>query len=215
MQRMLVSEEINAYAEQFSTPENEVLAALNAETNAHIARPVMLSGHLQGAFLAMVSKMTRPSRILEIGTYTGYSAICLAQGLAAGGRLDTLELDEGLKEIAARSIASAGLSDVIHCHFGKAAELIPELIGTFDLVFIDADKRNYALYFDLVIDRVPSGGIVLADNVLFHGEVLLPEEEQSKSARALHDFNRKIKDDPRVEVVMLPLRDGISVIRKK
>lgn len=214
MTKMLVSEEINAYAERFSSPENEVLQALSRETDAHVGRSQMLSGHLQGGFLAMISHMVRPKRILEIGTFTGYSAICLAQGLAEDGVLDTLELDEGLKDIAARHFRAAGVADRVRTHFGKAADIIPQLEGTFDLVFIDADKKGYVHYFDLVIGRMPVGGIILADNVLFNAEVVLPAEEQGNTARALHAFNEKIKEDPRVEQVLLPLRDGITIIRK-
>lgn len=214
MSHMFVSEALNAYAEQYTSPESAVLAALNQETNEQVAGSVMLSGHLQGAFLSMISKLVHPHRILEIGTYTGYSAICLAQGLQEGGHLDTMELDQKLADIAARHFREAGVADRIRPHFGKAAELIPQLEGTFDLVFIDADKQGYPQYFDLVIDRMPLGGVILADNVLFHGEVILPEAEQSKSARAIHAFNEKIKEDRRVEQVVLPIRDGIALMRK-
>lgn len=158
--------------------------------------------------------MVKPLHVLEIGTYTGYSAICLAQGLQPGGRLITIDINEELEEMAFRYICDAGLEGKISQLIGKAADIIPGLDGTFDLVFIDADKTNYNLYYDLVFDKVPIGGFILADNVLYEAEVLLPQEEQSKNAKAMHAFNEKVKSDNRVEQVLLPLRDGIMIVRK-
>ncbi len=214
MTKLLLSKALNDYAEAFTTPESSVLAKLNRETNMKVEQAVMLSGHLQGAFLAMVSNMVQPMHVLELGTYTGYSAICLAQGIKKGGQLHTIDINEELKDMSFSYFCNAGLEEIIIQHVGKAADIIPELEYDFDLVFIDADKPNYNLYYDLVFDKVPVGGYILADNVLFEGDVLLPENEQSKNARAMHAFNKKIKEDDRVEQVLLPLRDGLMLIRK-
>lgn len=214
MTKLLISKEIDQYTAEYTTPETKTLAALNRETNMKVPLPVMLSGHIQGAFLQMVSHMVRPKQVLEIGTFTGYSAICLAQGLQEGGHLYTIDINEELEDICFRYFCEAGLEGKITQHIGNAADIIPRLEGSFDIVFIDADKQNYGLYYDLVIDNVPVGGIILADNVLFDGEVILPEEEQSKNARAMHAFNNKVRDDHRVEQLLLPLRDGIMMMRK-
>ena len=214
MTKVLLPLALQQYAEHFTTKEDEVLKELNEETYEHIGRPHMLSGHLQGALLQMLSCMIHPKRILEIGTYTGYAAICLAKGLSEDGVLHTIELDENLKEIANRYFIKAGLQDKIKQHIGKAADIIPTLNETFDLVFIDADKKNYGLYYDLVFDKIPIGGIIIADNVLFNGEVILPEQEQGKFAKAIHAFNEKLLNDNRVEQVLLPVRDGILIVRK-
>ena len=214
MTKVLLPLAIQQYAEQFTSQEEEVLQQLNEETHEKIGRPQMLSGHLQGALLQMLSCMIRPKRILEIGTYTGYSTICLAKGLGDDGKLHTIELDENLKEMASNFFMKAGLQEKIVQHIGKAADIIPTLNERFDLVFIDADKKNYGLYFDLVFDKMPVGGFILADNVLFNGEVILPEQEQSKFAKAIHQFNEKLLFDNRVEQVFLPVRDGIMVVRK-
>jgi caffeoyl-CoA O-methyltransferase len=205
---------LDEYAEHYTSTEGAVLAALNRETNIKRGDAVMLSGHMQGAFLQMVSSMVRPRRILEIGTYTGYSAICLAQGLHPDGHLHTIEQDEELEAIAAAYFDKAGLQHKITQHIGSAADLIPELNEMFDLVFIDADKVNYSVYYDLVFDKVNVGGYILADNVLYAGEVILPEEQQSKNAKAIQYFNDRVKSDDRVVHFLLPLRDGIQVIRK-
>jgi caffeoyl-CoA O-methyltransferase len=214
MSQTLVSTAINDYAENFTTPETTALAELNRETNMKVEIPQMLSGHLQGAILQAVSCMIRPKRVLEIGTYTGYSAICLAKGLTTDGILHTIDINEELKDMCFRYFCKAGLEDKIKQHIGKAAEIIPHLDESFDLVFIDADKQNYSLYYDLVFDKVRVGGFILADNVLYDGEVVLPDSEQSKNARALHAYNQKIKADGRVEHVLLPVRDGIMITRK-
>jgi predicted O-methyltransferase YrrM len=210
----LLSKSLNDYAEKFSTPETQVLAKLNRETNVKVEMPVMLSGHLQGEILRMISCMVKPKRILEVGTYTGYSAICLASGLAEEGHLHTIDINEELEDMAFRYFCAAGLDKKITQHIGKAAEIIPTLEEKFDLVFIDADKQNYHLYYDLVFDKMPVGGFILADNVLYDGEVILPGEEQSKNARAIHAFNEKVRKDNRVEHVLLPVRDGIMIVRK-
>lgn len=214
MTRVLLPEEINKYAEDFTTEETDVLKKLNRETHLKVSLPVMLSGHLQGAVLEMMSHMISPQRVLEIGTYTGYSAICMAKGMAKDGHLHTIDINEELEDMCFRYFCEAGFEKQITQHIGTAAEVLPTIEEDFDMVFIDADKVNYALYYDLVFDRVNVGGYILADNVLYEGQVVLDEKEQSKNAKALHAFNAKLRDDDRVEQVLLPIRDGIMVARK-
>ncbi len=214
MTKLLIPKEIDDYAVKFTSRELQPLASLNRETNMKRGDSVMLSGHLQGAILQMLSHMIQPDNILEIGTYTGYSAICLAQGLSANGHLYTIEVDEELEDIAAGYIARSGLQNKITQHIGKAADIISRIDTSFDLVFIDADKMNYGLYYDLVFNKVRPGGYIIADNVLYGGEVVMPEPEQSKNAKAIHFFNEKIKNDNRIEHVLLPVRDGLMVVRK-
>jgi len=215
MPHHLTSAEINTYAESITTAESDALQRLNRETNMKVELPIMLSGHLQGAVLAMMSRMLRPARILEIGTYTGYSAICLAEGLADGGVLHTIDINEELADMCQRYWTEAGCADKIIMHIGKAADIIPSLNESFDLVFIDADKVGYGRYYDLVIEKVRPGGFIFADNVLYDGEVILPPDEQSKNGKAISAFNQKIKDDPRVAQVLLPIRDGILMMQKR
>jgi caffeoyl-CoA O-methyltransferase len=215
MSDFLLSPNINNYVETYTTPEDTVLAKLNRETNLKVALPVMLSGHLQGAVLQALSYMLRPRRILEIGTYTGYSAICLAKGLTEDGHLHTIDINEELQEMCFRYICDSGLERKITQHIGEAEHIIPTLDEEFDLVFIDADKTNYGLYYDQVFDKVRKGGFILADNVLYDGEVVLPVEEQSKNAKAIHAYNEKLRNDDRIEHVLLPVRDGIMIARKK
>jgi len=214
MTQLLISQKINDYAEAMTAAEIPALQKLNRETHLKVAMPVMLSGHLQGAFLQMISNMIKPKNILEIGTYTGYSAICLAQGLAEGGRLHTIDINEELKDMCFHYFCEVGVDEKIVQHIGNAADIIPTLSPDFDLVFIDADKQNYHRYYDLVIDKLPIGGFILADNVLYDGEVILPQEEQSKNAKAINAFNEKIKNDDRVEQVLVPVRDGITLMKK-
>lgn len=215
MSDFLLSPNINNYVETYTTPEDSVLAKLNRETNLKVALPVMLSGHLQGAVLQALSYMLRPRRVLEIGTYTGYSAICLAKGLTEDGHLHTIDINEELQEMCFRYICDSGLERKITQHIGEAEHIIPTLDEEFDLVFIDADKTNYGLYYDQVFDKVRKGGFILADNVLYDGEVVLPVEEQSKNAKAIHAYNEKLRNDDRIEHVLLPVRDGIMIARKK
>jgi predicted O-methyltransferase YrrM len=214
MTTSLLSPEIEAYTAQHTTPETSVLAALNRETNLKRGDAVMLSGHVQGAVLQMLSNMIAPHHILEIGTYTGYSAICLAQGLQPDGHLHTIEVDEELEDIAASYITQAGLRTAITQHIGAAADIIPSIDAQFDLVFIDADKSNYELYYDLVFPKVPIGGYIIADNVLYDGEVVLPLSAQSKNARAMVAFNEKVSADARVQHLLLAVRDGLMILRK-
>lgn len=214
MEHFLHSPNINIYSETYTSPEDPILAKLNRETNLKVALPIMLSGHLQGAVLQALSFMLRPRRILEVGTYTGYSAICLAKGMPEDGHLHTIDYNEELQDMCFRYICDAGLEGKITQHIGQAEEIIPNINETFDLVFIDADKVNYGLYYDQVFDKVRKGGFILADNVLYDGEVVLPEAEQSKNAKAIHAFNEKLRNDSRVEQVLLPIRDGIMIARK-
>ncbi len=210
----LLSRTLNDYSERYTTPETSALAGLNRETHLKADLPEMLSGHLQGALLRMLSHMIKPKNILEIGTYTGYSALCLAEGLQPDGHLHTIDSNEELEDMAFRYFCATGADSKITQHIGKAADIIPTIKEEFDLVFIDADKQNYHLYYDLVFDKVPIGGFILADNVLYNGEVVLPPDEQGKNARAIHGFNEKIQNDQRIENMLLPIRDGIMVIRK-
>ena len=203
---------LNAYAESYTQEEPPLLRRINHETYAEVHMPRMLSGHLQGRFLAMISKMVRPRAILEIGTYTGYSALCLAEGLSSEGTLITMDNNEELSVRVQGYFHESGLGSRIDYRLGDASGLIPLLPGPFDLVWIDADKENYSRYFDLVIDKVPSGGLILADNVLWSGKVL--DRNPDKDTRAIQQFNIKVHADPRVDTVFLPLRDGIMMMRK-
>lgn len=209
-----LSPEITAYAEAHTSPESPLLQRLTRETYAKILYPRMLSGHFQGRLLAMLSQMIRPKRILEIGTFTGYSALCLAEGLAEGGTLTTLDANEELEEFTRRFFAESGLADRIDYRIGEALALLPGLPGPFDLVFLDADKLAYSTYFDLIFDKLSPGGFLLADNVLWSGKVIQPTEKPDKDTQALLDFNAKIHADPRVENLLLPMRDGLMVVRK-
>lgn len=208
----IIDENIQRYAEQHTSQESELLRKISRDTHAKVTMPRMLSGQLQGRFLAMVSQMIRPHRILEIGTFTGYSALCLAEGLPPGGTLVTIDINEELEDKVRTYFKESGFADRIDYRIGDAATIIPTLGGQFDLVFIDADKENYSRYFDLVIDHVSEGGIILADNVLWSGKVL--QEKPDKDTHAIIAFNRKIQVDRRVENILLPIRDGILMIRK-
>lgn len=208
-------DKINAYCATHTTPSSAVLQQLERETHLKTLSPQMLSGPLQGQFLAMLSRIQRPKTILEIGTFTGYAAICLAQGLSEGGMLHSIEADPELEYLIRKYIALAGLEGKIKLHIGDALEVISGLKGPFDMVFIDANKQEYARYYDLVIDKVAPEGLILADNVLWSGKVLTSEErEKDEDAVAIHRFNEKVLQDKRVEAVMLPLRDGLLIARK-
>ncbi|HMJ71318.1 MAG TPA: O-methyltransferase [Cyclobacteriaceae bacterium] len=207
-----IDSKIGGYAESNTSPETQLLKRINRDTHANVLKPRMLSGHLQGRILSMISHMIKPSAILEIGTYTGYSAICLCEGLRPGGKLVTIERNEELEAKLKEYFKEAGLSGSIDLRIGNALKILPELDGKFDLVFIDADKENYSNYFDLVIEKVPPGGFILADNVLWSGKVVEPSPD--KDTRAILAFNDKVHNDPRVENVLIPVRDGIMVMRK-
>ncbi len=209
----LINTAIQAYAEAFSEPEDKLLAEINAYTQQHHREPHMLSGHLQGKWLQMISWMVRPKRILEIGTFTGYSALCLAQGLAEGGELHTIELREKDATLAKHFFDRSVYADKIILHTGDAKEIIPKLEGQWDLVFMDADKVSYRNYFDLVLPQVRTNGFILADNVFFHGEVI-EQEAKSKSGKAIKAFNEYIRQQATVDKMMITLRDGLYLLRK-
>ena len=205
---------IENYVETFTSGESKVLHELNRETNQKFLIPRMLSGHLQGRVLSLFSHLLRPRRILEIGTYTGYSALCLAEGLQSDGKLITIDVNEELEDVVNRYVQKSGLSEKIEFRIGNAMELIPEMNELFDLVFIDADKTNYSNYFDLVIDKVRPGGCIIADNVLWSGKVIHDKENQDEDTTALVAYNQKVQTDPRVENVLMPVRDGLMIARK-
>lgn len=204
--------ELVRYCEAHTTPVSEVLHRLERETHLRTLSPQMLSGPLQGQLLRMISTMIQPRQALEIGTFTGYSAICIAGGLAPQGILHTIEANMELRYIIEKYMAEAGLSNRVQLHLGNALEIVPMLEGPFDLVWIDAGKLDYADYFDLVFDKVSPGGYILADNVLWSGKVIA--EKRDADAEALHRFNQKIQADARVENIILPIRDGILMARK-
>lgn len=207
--------ELEEYVLDHTTSESGLLQKLNRETNAKILMPRMLSGHLQGRALSMFSRMIHPKNILEIGTYTGYSAICLAEGLKEGGKLYTIDINEELEVMVRRYLKEAGIDNKTEYIIGNAIEVIPTLNQTFDLVFIDADKENYLNYFELVFEKVSSGGFIIADNVLWSGKVIEPSEQLDKDTKAIVEFNEAIQNDSRVENLLLPIRDGLMVIQKK
>lgn len=204
-----------AYCESITSSEDPLLKKITRETQSKVLMSRMISGHLQGKMLELFAKMLSPKTILEIGTYTGYSGICLARGLKSGGKLITLDINDELESMVRGFFEESGLADQIDYRLGNAREIIPTLDGPFDMVFIDADKFYYSEYFDLIIDKVPSGGIILADNVLWSGKILVEEGQKiDKDTRALLAFNQKIQDDPRVENILLPIRDGVLMARK-
>lgn len=211
----IVSEPIGNYVEIYSDPESDILRALSLETHAKVPGAHMLTGHLAGAFLCMMSKMMQPEIILEIGTYTGYSAICLAQGLPPEGRLITIDNDGKWQDIRDEYWQKAGLEHKIEQMIGDGISVLNGLDISPDLVFIDADKKNYWNYLQSVLPKMKPGGIILADNVLFHGEVVMPEEQLQGAAYYIHEFNKKTLDEPRIEKLVLPIRDGISIFRVK
>jgi len=209
-----LSPELNTFIESHTRAESEALKKLNRETYAKIMMPRMLSGHLQGQVLRMFSMMIKPKNILEIGTFTGYSAICLSDGLSDGGLLHTIDINEEYSEIINRYFKEAGVENKIKRYIGNALDIIPTIKETFDLVFIDADKENYSSYYDLVFDKVPKGGYILADNVLWSGKVLEPPKDMDTDTKAIVAYCDKIQKDERVENVLFPIRDGIMVARK-
>lgn len=211
-----LDEELSLYAEAHTYPEDELLEDLNRETNEKILKPRMLSGHMQGRVLSTFAHMIRPRRILEVGTYTGYSALCLAEGLTDDGLLYTIDINEELEEMVRRYLAKAGINDKVDYRIGDALDIIPKLDEQWDLVFIDADKVNYANYFDLAVDNVRPGGFIIADNVLWSGKVLEKNRKKlDEDTEAIMDFNDKVHRDVRVENVLFPVRDGLMVMRKR
>lgn len=211
-----IPKDISRYAENHTSPETSLLSDLNRDTYSNVLIPRMLSGHLQGRVLSMFSKMIRPQAILEIGTYTGYSALCMAEGLQEGGVLHTIDINEELETRIKKFVEQSPYADNINLHIGNALEIIPTLNESFDLVFIDADKDNYGRYYDMLIQRLPSGAIIIADNVLWSGKVINDSQlQKDKDTKALAEFNKQIQEDDRVENVLMPIRDGLMVIRKK
>ena len=205
---------LEAYISSHSTPENEVLESITRDTYVHVLNPHMLSGHVQGRVLSMISWMIRPKRILELGTFTGYSALCLAEGLAEDGKLVTIEHNDELEDTIRRNLSRSPLADRIELRIGDCKLVIGDLVDTYDLVFIDADKREYCAYLDLVYPLVPVGGFILADNTLWDGHIIDPAYDKDKQTLGLRAFNDKLKEDDRFEQVILPLRDGLTLIRK-
>lgn len=206
--------ELDKYVCDHTEPESALLADLNRETYLKIMTPRMLSGHLQGRVLSMLSHMIKPKYILEIGTYTGYSAICLAEGMQEGGKLITIDRNEELNPILDKYMKQSPKASQIDLRIGDATKIIPELENGIDLVFIDADKENYSNYFDLVIDKLSPGGYIIADNVLWSGKVLGEIKDSDRSTKAIVEFNDKVHNDSRVQNVLLPVRDGLMILRK-
>jgi len=208
-----ISQELENYIEQHSEKEPELLAALNKETYQKVLLPRMLSGHFQGRVLSMLSKLIRPLNILEIGTYTGYSALCLCEGMQENGKLHTIDIKEELVDFQRKHFNKSPWANQIVQHLGEAIDIIPTLDLKFDLVFIDADKENYINYFELIVPKMNKGGVILSDNVLWSGKVLEPLQKNDLSTKILLEYNQLLKNDPRVETVLLPIRDGLTVSR--
>lgn len=204
---------IEEYLERHTTPMDEVLLSLYRETHLHAMNPRMVAGPVQGRFLQFLCQLMRPSKVLEIGTFTGFSTICMARGMADGGLLTTIEANEEYEAVIRKYLDKAGIADRVRLIIGDAKSVIPALEDGFDLVFIDADKLNYPVYYDLVIDKLNPGGIILVDNVLWEGKVLNVNAKE-RDTQAIQAFNEKVQNDPRVENVLLPLRDGLMMIRK-
>lgn len=210
----IISSIAEKYAGQHTTPEDSVLQSVSDETVSNHPEAHMLSGHVQGRFLSFVSKMTKPTYVLEIGTFTGYSALCLSEGLENGGELHTIEIREEDAAIATKNFAKANKENSIFLHLGNAKDIIPTLSYSWDIVFIDADKTSYVDYYELILPHLSEKGIIIADNVLFHGQVL-EDKLKGKNALAIDNFNKHVANDRRVEQVMLTVRDGLLLIKKR
>jgi caffeoyl-CoA O-methyltransferase len=210
----LLSQEIENYASELSSPESEVLQRLNRDTHAKVLRARMLSGHMQGRLLAFFSRLLKPKRILEIGTYTGYSALCMAEGLDKDGLLHTIDHNAELKDFTAKYIREAGHEHIIRQHIGRALDVLPAIDEIFDLVFIDADKENYIQYFELIFPKLRKGGVVIADNALWSGKVLMPDDEMDAETRGIALFNDYIRNHNGVTNLLLPFRDGLMLVEK-
>tara|TARA_B100000809_G_C15034416_1_gene493233 strand:+ start:386 stop:1027 length:642 start_codon:yes stop_codon:yes gene_type:complete len=207
-------EKLDDYIVSHSEEEPKLLQQLTRETYQKILQPIMLSGPYQGRVLSMISKLIRPKTILELGTFTGYATLCLAEGLQTEGEIDTIDVNEELVDFQRKYFDKSNYGKQIHQHLGRALDIIPSLDKTFDLVFIDADKPNYVNYFGLIIDKLNPGGIILSDNVLWHGKVIEPVNEKDYSTKAVLEFNTLLKNDKRIETVVLPIRDGLTISRK-
>ena len=208
-----LSQDLEDYIEQHSENEPELLAKLNKETYQKILLPRMCSGHFQGRVLSMLSKLVNPKNILEIGTFTGYAALCLCEGIQQSGQLHTIDIKEELVDFQRKYFDLSGFGTQIHQHLGNAIDIIPTINLKFDLVFIDADKENYINYFNLVLPKMNKGGIILSDNVLWTGKVVEPLQKNDISTKILLEYNLLLKNDSRVETVLLPIRDGLTVSR--
>ncbi len=206
-------EDLQIYVEDHTEPESDLLQQINRETHLHVLKPRMLSGHLQGRVLSIFSHMIKPKNVLEIGTYTGYAALCLAEGLADDGKLVTIDNNQELSERTKNYFAASEYKDQIEMLVGNAVGIIPNLTNAWDLVFIDADKANYSNYFDMVIDQTSSGGFIIADNVLWSGKIV-DHSKNDKDTVALREFNDKVHMDQRVQDVLFPIRDGLMILRK-
>lgn len=210
-----ISEELENYVALHSEDEPKLLAELNRETHQKILQPRMLSGHFQGRVLSMISKLVNPSTILEIGTYTGYATLCLSEGLQENGTVDTLDNNEELYDFQRKYFDKSDYGNQIFQHLGNALDIIPTLDKKFDLVFIDADKENYINYFNVILPKMNKGGIILSDNVLWSGKVLQEVKPNDRSTKTLLEYNKILKEDKRIETVLLPIRDGLTVSRVK
>lgn len=208
-----ISPELERYAATHSENEPELLKRLDKETHQKVLQPRMLSGHFQGRFLSVLSKLIAPKNILEIGTYTGYATLCLAEGLSEDGSLDTIDINEELVDFQRKYFDESDWGHQITQHLGSAIGIIPTLNKRYDLVFIDADKPNYSNYFELILPKMNKGGIILSDNVLWSGKVLEEIKKNDKSTLAIDAYNKLLKEDPRVETILLPIRDGLTVSR--
>lgn len=209
-----ISQELDNYVCNHTENEPSLLFELNRKTNLEVLRPRMLSGHFQGRVLSMLSHMIQPKQVLEIGTFTGYSALCFAEGLQEGGRVTTIDVNEELEDLIREYITKSAFKQNIDFILGDAMKIIPSLDTEFDIVFIDADKQNYSNYYDLVLDKVKKGGYIIADNVLWSGKVVEDYETTDRDTQLLMDFNKKVQDDARVQNVLFPIRDGLMIARK-
>lgn len=210
-----ITKELSDYCENNTSAETDILAQLNRETHLKVVSPRMLSGHLQGRFLSFISKLQQPKLVVEIGTYTGYSALCLAEGLAENGKLISIDVNEETSAFAKSFISKTEYANKIDLVLADAKDYIPTIKESIDLVFIDADKKNYLNYYHLVIDKLNKGGLIIADNVLWSGKITISENAMDKETLALHQFNQFVQQDTRVENMLLPIRDGLMVVRKK
>ena len=209
-----LASELDTYVVAHTENEPEILADLNRKTWIEILNPRMIAGHFQGRVLSMLSHMIKPTNVLEIGTFTGYSAICWGEGLAQNGEIHTIDINEELEDLAKEYVAKSGLKDAIHFHIGNALDIIPTLNKKWDLVFLDADKSNYTNYYNLVFDHVEKGGYIIADNVLWNGKVIDSKSFDEVDTKAIISFNKMVQNDDRVQNVLFPIRDGLMVIRK-
>jgi len=208
-----ISDQLQQYIDDHSMEESDLLKALDRETHQKVLQPRMLSGSYQGRLLALLAKMIGPKKILEVGTYTGYATLCMAEGLTTGGSIDTIDHNEELTDMQRRYFDQSPYGSQIVQHLGEAKDILKTLTGPYDLVFLDADKENYPHYFDLIIDKLEMGGVILSDNVLWSGKVL--EKATDEATSALQEYNHKINTDVRVETVVLPIRDGLTITRKR